>query len=378
VSLSIRNDSLDASLRKAEGVWRIENPVRERADSSAVEAVLRALASARVLRTVEVDVSGPEAYGLDRPRAEFAVEGRRLRLGAPNPARDGLYADRPPSRDVVLADLSLVPLLGLPLGRLRDRTALAFPAGRVVRLDVGRGDSTWTVERVGAGAWRIAELGVRADGKPVASLIDLLRAIRIHSFQDSLPFSSGGSGAGYGVVHDGGQVRIRIGAAVPETSLFECEASDRGASFRIARHYVDSLAARAGRLVDRRVLSGSLVEAESIRVSRDGSSFVLVRAGEGEWRIDAGEILPAYGPHARAFLRNLEGLRALDVLPPGTEAFPEHAAWMVEAGPETVRFAEAGGSILALRGGETGLLVLAPSVRLLLETTVGDLLEPAP
>jgi hypothetical protein len=120
------------------------------------------------------------------------------------------------------------------------------------------------------------------------------------------------------------------------------------------------------------------VQAERITVSRDGSSFELVRAGEGEWRIDAGEILPAYGPHVRAYLRNMEGLRALDVFPPGTEAFPEPASWIVEAGPETVRFAEAGGSLLALRGGESGILVLAPSSWLLLETTVGDLLEPAP
>ncbi|MFH1680753.1 MAG: DUF4340 domain-containing protein [Candidatus Eisenbacteria bacterium] len=374
--LEIRSDSLEALFRREEGEWRIERPFPDRADPSRISGILVAIDAARVLRVVDDAPEGLVPYGLDPPAGSIAVPGGEVWFGTRNPSGDGVYVLRPPGREVLLADNALLPVATLTLGRVRDRVLLRFPARSVDRLAVLRGGSRTALRRLEPGRWLVEESGTRGDAAAVFGVLRLLAGDGVHSFQDSLPYEPGAEEIAVDLAWEGGEAGLRVGAAVPRTSLAQALATDRAKPFRIPLHLVDSLLVRAGGLVDLGLFAGNPLDARAVSFRSEEFSFELTRGEEGGWFLRAEETIPAFTPHVRALLRNLGRVVATGAVPPGSFSFREPAAWSIAVDAEAVEIAEDAGGLLARRAGEEGALRLDPAVRALLETRAGSLLEP--
>jgi hypothetical protein len=374
--IELRNDSLDIRLALDGTVWWIEGPVRDRADSALVHDLIGMATTARALRLVAKGAESLSAFGLDAPRAELRLgDGPLLLVGKESEERDGFFAALAPGRRVVVAEKPIGPLADLRLRRLRDRTVLRFPPGEVNRFTINRASGTWTAGRIGQNRWTIGELGLRADARALAGIAALLSGSNVHSFQDSVPFDPGKKPLEFRVRWTDREAALEVGSPIPETALLQCRASDRPATLRIPRHVIDSLSARAERVLDLCLFETSPVVARSVSVRTDEASYELVREGEGGWTVRMGETLPAYPPRARAFLRNLENLRGVGAVASGGAA-GWRAACRIVADGDGIEIGEAGDDLLARRLGESGFLRLPAASRSLLHPLGGDLLEP--
>lgn len=163
------------------GEWRLEAPVKDRADDAAVERVLGTIRGLRATGFVAAP-GGDGPYGLDRPRwtvrlltgdaartlaiGEAAAAGGAPRTGG---APRSLYARVEGSREVATIADGAAKELEQDLGALRDRTLLRFDRDQaaVIRLARG-GGAPFEVRREGASArfaghlWTLSSLRGRA------------------------------------------------------------------------------------------------------------------------------------------------------------------------------------------------------------------------
>ncbi|RPJ40684.1 MAG: DUF4340 domain-containing protein, partial [Candidatus Latescibacterota bacterium] len=354
--VALHTDSLDLLLVRDGETWRMEEPLRDDASGPAVRALLDLLRGARRVRTIASERGRSGDVGLDPPRGELRIDGETvLLLGAASPEEHGVFVRRGAGGETWLADASIAALLDLPRDRFRDRTVLGIDPGAVEAVIVRRAGGVRTARRVGPNRWRIEEAGVRADAFALAGVVALLVSDGVHSFQDDSPFDRGTVDLAYEVRWGGRTDTLLLGTDVPGTALVQARASGRKAPFRLPRHLVDSLGVRSDRLLDRRVFEKDALGADSVSYRSDAASFDVVRAGGGGWKVRMGETLPADPPRARAFLRNLQDLRAARPLeaPAAEGAF--RAACRIAVDSDAVEIGEIAGELAARRDGETGL-----------------------
>jgi hypothetical protein len=163
-------------LRREGDKWRLDNPVRARADKAAVETLLNKVLDLKVASFVPTANADPTLLGLANPAFRITVDGpgRRetLLLGAPVPEGDRLvYAQReenPPEARPTIFTVSvkdpgnsdagasiLNDLRNIQLG-LRDRHVVEFDAARLLTLTlIPAGDPPLTLQRIETGGWQV-------------------------------------------------------------------------------------------------------------------------------------------------------------------------------------------------------------------------------
>ncbi len=383
--LSIENDSGRVGVERREGWWWVEEPVAERANPSAVSAVLSLLREAPLLRIVEARPESAGPFGLDPPAAEVAVDGETLSIGDLNPTRDGVYVRKGRDGAVLLSDRSLLALQRVGLGRIRDRWALPFKPGEVAWFVVVGGEESMTVERRPGRGWLAREVALRADSRSVGALLRNLSTASIHSFPPDSGRGFGGDGVEeeilrYTVSGEGGEKELAIGARLPGTSLRRCRSSERESAFHLAEWVVDSLLVHTHSLIDRKIVHEGLHRRDHFFYQAPPDTFSLSRRADGAWQVKEIDEGPGSGPLVRAFLLNWERLEGdpLPLVEGGWKVGPD--PWRLGAPPETVSVWERkeDGRLLAQRAGEEGALLLGEGARPFLDMWGEDLLEAPP
>jgi hypothetical protein len=166
------------------GAWVIASARRQRADSVAVDTLLRELELATRLR----DVSDPASLGLETPRARGKVRvgalEYRFEVGNDAPRSEGGAYMRVEGEGTFVVGRSLKVQLLRGVDAYRDRTLVSLGANDVARLDVrgpdGRG---FALERRGA-VFDIAGAGLRASRGAVEQIFGALADARAEGFLD--------------------------------------------------------------------------------------------------------------------------------------------------------------------------------------------------
>ncbi len=86
----VRPQAAPVRLERRDGEWRLAAPLEARADSFAVEALLRIL-RAPIESTITTAASDLARYGLDRPRATVRFGTTEIRFGEIHPLKDQYY-----------------------------------------------------------------------------------------------------------------------------------------------------------------------------------------------------------------------------------------------------------------------------------------------
>lgn len=181
--------------REPLGRWKMARPLEAAADEAAVGAILSALNSIEVKRTVEEKPGAADLknYGLDSPEIKVLISLRNgvalppVSVGGKTPVGNSVYVRRGAETAVLLTDASLRSNLEKKLNDLRDKRILDFGPDAVKQLALkgGKGDfalskqgDTWFLDRPGHD---------RADQQEVQRLLTAIRNLSTQDFIDHSP-----------------------------------------------------------------------------------------------------------------------------------------------------------------------------------------------
>ncbi len=176
--------------------WRLEAPLRERADDAAAERIVGALRALRA-SSVEDAPGADRAYGLDRPRWEIAVVAKSgpeqaIAVGAaPGAAKTApLHARRGGEARLYEVAPASLAALEVDLATLRDRRVLRFEKDKVAALRFETAEGAFELRKVapsasGADTWRVvAPRDAPAVSWKVSGLVWTLASLDARAFFD--------------------------------------------------------------------------------------------------------------------------------------------------------------------------------------------------
>ena len=156
-AVTIKRPDQEIQLVREGRDWRLEQPIKERADALTANAFLAALSQMRLTRDL-----GPEKdlknFGLDQPPlvVSFKVGDKSytLDVGKKSPGGQGYYAKRDNDPQVLLIDPSTRESLDRSLSDLRNRALFNFSFDKVKTLKVKTGTTQVAFEKKD-GAWAL-------------------------------------------------------------------------------------------------------------------------------------------------------------------------------------------------------------------------------
>ncbi|MDA0577614.1 MAG: DUF4340 domain-containing protein [Verrucomicrobia bacterium] len=192
IGLELEAEGLQLVLRKQDGQWFLQSPVRARADGGQVErilSVLEALTREEIVTPLQRTQRGLALsdYGLEEPRARWMIveEGRRqeLEVGIDAPLGALTYVRLGRGRDVIATAKVLGQLVPTSVNALRDARILSGTPERVSRIELHRAGRSFVRLARQDGIWLLRQpVEGRADAGLVQALIDQLFTLRAETF----------------------------------------------------------------------------------------------------------------------------------------------------------------------------------------------------
>ena len=334
------------------GAWTFAPPDSGRADSSAVESMLAALARASVRDRIsprQRKVRGLDLadYGLVNPRATVSVALAGQPAQAVSFGRDapggGVFALSSDGGDVVVAGHEILDSVPAGAGALRSRVLVEPGPNPPYALEIRRpGEPALRLEKGGEGRWRISSpFDFPADQTAAEALLARLCGPSVRRFV-RLPGTNETAAAAaaarleHGLAPDEATASLAVwrqGSAAPETFVFGIEdPSDPGcvfaaflqggAIYTVDKAVADAVATPLSGLRDRRVFPFAPEDVRGFSVGGPGrTETALSRAEGGGWRFSLPVPAPSDAAEVERFLSLLLSWRDAAATPSG--ASPE-------------------------------------------------------
>jgi len=179
-------ETTQAARGRADGEWRLAEPLAARADDSLVASLLGSLTSMEKERTL-ADMNAAEA-GLEEPRARVRVhlgdEVRELLIGSEVPASNTMIVGVAETDGFFVVADGIWSQLTREPGEWRDRDVFAGRRADVERISLTAGGQRLLLARRGDDFWLESPLVDRADEEKVAKLIGDITSLRVEAFVD--------------------------------------------------------------------------------------------------------------------------------------------------------------------------------------------------
>jgi len=124
--------------RNEAGIWMITAPLQTEADAREVQAMIRALVTGRILRTIEDKAGTLAPFGLEQPVTTITVaagsQQDALAIGDNGPLSSTLYVLRQSTHSVVLTDLTTKSFVNKTLLTFRRKDLLHFVQAELERV----------------------------------------------------------------------------------------------------------------------------------------------------------------------------------------------------------------------------------------------------
>jgi hypothetical protein len=185
--LSIKAGSGDRTvLKKADGSWKIVEPIQSGADETEVSSLASSLASLEVQRVVDDNAKDLKQYGLaDPPRVDIGFAAgddkaqRHLYLGDKTATGGDMYAMIAGQKKVFLVSAYLDSTFNKTPFDLRDKTVLKFDRNKADSVQIVTADRTIDMAKSGED-WTISKpVEARADYGSVEGLIGRLQTAQM-------------------------------------------------------------------------------------------------------------------------------------------------------------------------------------------------------
>jgi hypothetical protein len=184
-TITIKRPAEDIHLVKDGKNWRLDRPIKERADNVTMNSLLASLSQLRLTRNL-----GPEKdlkpFGLDQPPliVSFTVgdKSHTLVVGKKSPGEQGYYARRDQDPRVLIIDAAAKESLDRSLSDLRNRALFDFSADKVKVLRVKTGSSQVVLEKKGNSWTWVGRENVKIYPDRLERLLRFLSLARVKEF----------------------------------------------------------------------------------------------------------------------------------------------------------------------------------------------------
>ena len=176
-----------SKLRKADGQWKLVEPVMADSDGSELMSMTSSLPELDIQRTVEENPTDLKKYGLDPARVEVAFrekgkkDDHRLFLGDKTPTGNEVYARTQDKKRVILLSSATEGTFNKNTFALRDKTVLKFDRDKVTGLELTNASGTTQFAKTG-NEWKLVKpIAARADFGVVESILERLHSLQMQS-----------------------------------------------------------------------------------------------------------------------------------------------------------------------------------------------------
>lgn len=297
-AVTIRGGAAEARLRKSEGVWHLETPVRGRASKAKVEEIVRGMESLRADRFVADGAGDLAQYGLDPAwrSAKVEVEGGSpvtLLVGSVCDAEvEGESEDagrrhvsREGSGTVACARSDLWATLEADPRTLRDKRLVTTRDEDVTKVELAAKGRKVRLERDGDDYRLVEPTKAPADRDAVARLLSELRSLEATEFAAAEALGDKGldpPAVTVTIERDGGREVLAIGTRDGDSAWVR--RGDEPEVLRAPGRVVELATVDALRFRPRRIVNDDALEAVSLKVQAGGTREEAGKT-EGVWRL---------------------------------------------------------------------------------------------
>jgi hypothetical protein len=356
-------------VQKADGTWRLVEPVAIPADQGELSSIASSLATLDVQSVVDENAVDLKQYGLDPARVEvgFRTKGqkelRSVLLGDKTPTGGDLYARMPGGKRVFLVPSYLDTTFNKTTFALRDKRILPIERDKVDGLEVAAGATTLQFAKSGS-EWTIVKpIAARADFGVVESAIDRLTSGQMQGIVDDL----GDNPAKFGLDRPTATMTLAMGSAratltlgKTENALVFAKDSSRPMIFTVAPTIRTDVVKEVGEYRRKDLFDARSFTATRLEIRRGRETIVIEKTtGKDDketWRTSDGKDVDS--TKAEDLLAKVTGLRAQS-FEAATHASLRSPLLSVSVRydadkSETVAFGRAGAEVFASRTGEPG------------------------
>ena len=348
------------SLRRENGLWQMVAPVKDRADSAAVDRLIMAARFLEVRdRLPKPDQTALAEAGLVTPRLRLDLRGDRhvrLDLGSSTALPEQIFARVEGVDSLLRVPSTIVELATAPVAGFRDPRLTDLAPGDIEKFTVRRADGEMTV-RLERGQWMVEKpVSAPADPRAVSSFLELLLGLRVNGFNAADPEAAGilpGQVAAISMTPRGGGQSIDLELlrrGEGDQATFLARFAPRGGMLEVDGAALALFEISPDALRDRSLGYVEPDAVDRIHLSFDGSSRQFTRDGNG-WVADGDR--PAVGAEAIAALMETFNSTSAAGFRPGVspsdagleppQGRVEFFAWLSENTPEEA----AGGHLIA-------------------------------
>ena len=176
--------------------WEMIQPVKAKADARAIEEIVSALGSLRVVAFEADGEYDPANYGLDQPRVtvtlQFTADDpiQELQIGSDAGTPGRIYVTRSDHRAVYTVNREIYTKLNRTVFGLRDKRVIDFQRTATHRFTIRQGDSEIVCQKNVDGEWEITSpVALKADEEAVDDLLFGVDALRVVAFVNDQPKS---------------------------------------------------------------------------------------------------------------------------------------------------------------------------------------------
>jgi hypothetical protein len=306
------------TLVKSGTTWTVESPIKGRADTSKVNALLRGVSNLRVVDFVDEAPPSLHPYGLASPRLrvavttetktpkpppeppasapaepEYDIQTQTIRLAFGGTADEKVFAkiDEEASQGVFRVATSVLEQVGPALSEVRDKKITTINTHRAQKIVVrGQGESVELVKS--DGKWQIETSQPLAESSEAefAAVDDLLKAIRdlraIGFETEELPTHGFDPPRAVVEVTAEGQLtpaKLVVGGLTPSKAGAYIRNDSEGFVAVVKAEAVQALQVQPLTFLSREVLQFAKARASRIEIVRQDASYTVSREG-GQWK----------------------------------------------------------------------------------------------
>lgn len=355
-AFSIRRGDTVVTVRKAEGQWRMTQPVEDRGDEKEIASLLGNITRAKIERTLDVKEETVGDFGLQDPAMVLTVHLKdqekpfTLEVGSTTPAGFSMYARRPGEREVLVVPSTVKTSLAKKPFAFRSKVPLFFDQDKVRAVSL-RADSLHVrLERQEEKEWQITSpIDVRADSGKVADLIRSLTEEQIEAFLDEPPASLNLKKIGLKpprgeirlTLEEGAEATLFLGSRKKEGAVYARRHGGEGV-VELKEEFWKALPKKAADLRDRTLLALDREKVEQFELKSPKGQTVLKKV-DGRWRITQPEEAPADQRLVEDLLWDLDGARVKEFVTDDAKSLKPYG---LEAPPVTIRLLDQAGNAL--------------------------------
>ena len=316
---------------RAEGEWRIQQPVRTEADSLAVNGLVSTLKNLKIDQVVTDSPEDLGVFGLQSSRMKIGVvleEGespRPLLVGDKSPVGVNSYAMREGENKVLLVSTDLSPHLSKRLIDFREKKLFSFKREDVEQIRVfHKGSSSLELAKE-EGQWKIRHpIQARAAESGMNDLLNKLTNLHANSFlaeeaQDLNPYGLSEPAWRVEVVlaPDHAQATILLGGTFKDEKNSESIYAKRGETpmvVSLRNDLVSSLEQKPEEFREKKVFPFKNWDVGKIDLAWGDQRATLMKTDQNQWRITEPLQARAASGKVTSFLSALSRLEAEDFL----------------------------------------------------------------